>query len=281
MEKKSKRGGDKKDKKKSRTKKDETVARNVIKAMHLQCHRETLSALHKRDRKAYKRLLRKCLRFRTKLDGRTPGNRVFFSWPAKPDVFHAVARYESCFVGATLEHGAVYNRPNEKVATPLAAYYWRDVSGEHYYTLVDYVARKDVHIKLLVFKEGVQSIEDALALLSKTRRSVQKALSKPEEKKRKRSKERRRREESDSDMENSSFMESGDDEDWGSDDDTEYVPSGGDDDDDDDDDSEDDEGSDSTSDDEDDLSDGCVSGDEEEESSGDDDDDDSEISTRY
>jgi hypothetical protein len=292
-EKKQKKSKDKKSSSGAR-KKEMTVSRNVIKAMRLECHRGQLAELREKDRDCYRRVIKKCRPFRTKVDGKTLVRRVFFSSASRPQEFHAIVEYASCFVSAatdTVSAGtaaSVYNRPDERLATPLAHCYWRD-ADDQYHPLLSYVKRKDVDIKLVVLASGKHTSREGRELIAKTHRSIEKLLSSKRKKKDKKRKsttkkedkkknkkhkttsapkhEKKRRDEEDEEEEaedeEDSFIEDGDDsEDDSEEDDVSYVPT--------DDDSED-EGADPSTSSEDDTVVSHTS----------DDDDDDEVSTRY
>lgn len=249
-----------KKKKNGPNKKDVAVTRNVLKAMRLDCHRETLVRLYRQDKSRYRKLVKKCRPFRTKLDGHTPGKRVFFVDPGTDDTFCAASQHPACWVRASLSpafednaNGTLYNRPNEKVATPMFAYYWRD-ADEQYQPLIEYAQRKDVNLRLLVVRPigGFDKpLPDQLTLLAKARRSARKLLrnveaeAAPKKQKRKRSKEKKRakqkkektedvpqkkrrsKRDNDSGEEDDDFIDSDEDvaESWSDADDDSYAPS--------------------------------------------------------
>lgn len=177
---------EKKEKTKKTQKKELTVTRNVLKAMHLKCRSKTLSSLRKSDNKRYKKLIRLCCAFRTRVTPQTLGNRVFFSDDASPDVFHAASQHDSCWIKGSTEDSH-YNRPNEKIATPTSSYYWRvesdidDTSTHQYHPLIEYVARDDIGgLRLLILhrrdKDGSVTPQEQVEMIGQARRTAQKLL---------------------------------------------------------------------------------------------------------
>jgi hypothetical protein len=168
-----------------RQKRDIKRTNHVINALRLPCKRSLLETLAQQQPKQYKKLVKKCRPFGTRFDGKTLGNCVFFCNANEPHDIHALSLYSSCFIKASLDAGGegnsgapVMRRPNEKLATPLSHFYWQDAQ-EEYHSLMAYVARDDVNVKLLVYDaEDERDVQKSLAFIAATRSAVQRLLEK-------------------------------------------------------------------------------------------------------
>lgn len=161
-----------------RQKRDIKRTNHVINALRLPCKRSLLETLSQQQPKQYKKLVKKCRPFGTRFDGKTLGNRVFFCDPREPHDIHALSLYGSCFIKASLDddsNGTVMRRPHEKLATPLAQFYWQDDHAVE--PLLDHVAHDDVDVKLIVY-DGSEDVQKSLAFIAAIRSTVQRLLEK-------------------------------------------------------------------------------------------------------
>jgi hypothetical protein len=156
---------------------------NVIHALMLPCRRRSLEEMAREQPKLYGKLVKKCQAYQTRCDGETLGNRLFFCNPNKPKEVFSLQTYGACFIGpattttdnADIDEAALKQSVAASASppTPLSQFYWRDADESHH-PLLRYVKTGD--LKLLVTREPVTDLEQAISGIKVLRKTLKKLL---------------------------------------------------------------------------------------------------------